>query len=265
MIGRVFESGRSFREASRYVSQDLGRAVVLAAEGVRGRDYRLMAADFELQHRLRPEVEKPVFHSVLSFATGEHPDDGRLVGLGREWLDEIGMKNTQVAFVKHVDTSHIHVHVLANRISNTGEIVGEGMVIQRGIRAARKLTGKYGLQYEGTKNMELINREALNPTDAKRFRLYEAIRDALPGCGRLEDLEARLGEKGITMRYRVNAGSGAREGISFRIENHAFKGSGVDPDFSIRGLERRLAQERVLAQGVGEIVRRQRKRRHLRL
>ena len=251
MIGRVFEAGRSFREASLYVAKDPERAVVLAVEGVRGRDYRLMADDFELQHLLRPEVEKPVFHAVLSFPAGEDPGDERSVMLAREWMEEIGMAQTQAAFTKHLDTSHVHLHILANRVSNKGEIIGEGMVIQRGIRAARKLTRKYGLVAEENKNMDLINREALNPVDAKRHRLYEAIRDALPGCGQLEDLEERLRARGIAMRYKVDAGSGARVGVSFRIEDHAFKGSQVDPDFSIRGLEQRLREQRVVEKTQG--------------
>ena len=162
MIGRVFEAGRSFRETSHYLAQDLERAVVLKAEGVRGRDYKQMAEDFELQHRLRMEVEKPVFHAVLSFATGENPVDGKLVNLTQEFMEGMGMVNTQAAFVKHIDTAHVHVHILANRVGNNGEIIGKGMTAERAIQTARKLTREHGLRPEGGKNMELINRDALN-------------------------------------------------------------------------------------------------------
>jgi hypothetical protein len=248
MIGRVFEAGKSFRQACHYVSHDLERAIVLETEGVRQRDYRLMAQDFQLQYQLRPEKEKPVFHAVLSFPTGEDPGDEKLVQLGREFLEGIGMTNTQAAYIKHFDTSHVHVHILANRVGNSGEIIGEGMVIERGIKTARELTRKYGLQTNEKKNLELTNREALSDVAAKRYRLYEAIRDELPACRQLEDLEKRLLERGITTRYRLDSATGARVGVSFRIENHAFKGSQVDKDFSIRGLGRQLAQQRVLEQ-----------------
>jgi hypothetical protein len=248
MIGRVFEAGRSFRQACHYVAQDLERSIVLEREGVRARDYKLMAKDFELQHQLRPEKEKPVFHSVLSFAGGENPGDEKLVRLSDEFMAGIGMTNTQTAYFKHIDTTHVHIHILANRVNNSGEIIGEGMIYERAIRTARELTRKYDLQTEDKKNLALINREALNDVAAKRYRLYEAIRDELPACRQLEDLEKRLLEREITMRYRLDPSSGARVGISFRIENHAFKGSQVDKDFSIRGLEHQLAQRRVLEQ-----------------
>jgi hypothetical protein len=248
MIGRVFEAGRSFRETSHYLVQDLARAVVLKVEGVRGRDYKQMAEDFELQHRIRMEVEKPVFHAVLSFATGENPADGKLVNLTQEFMEGIGMVNTQAAFVKHIDTAHVHVHILANRVGNNGEIIGKGMTAERAIQTARKLTREYGLRVGEMKNMGLINRDALDFMAARRYRLYEAIRDELPNCRQLDELKELLLLRGITTRYKLDPVTGARVGISFRIENYAFKGSQVDKDFSIRGLERQLAQQRVLEQ-----------------
>jgi hypothetical protein len=122
------------------------------------------------------------------------------------------------------------------------------MIYERAIRTARELTRKYDLQTEEKKNLALINREALHDVAAKRYRLYETIREELPACRQLEDLEKLLLKRGITTRYRLDPGTGARVGVSFRIENHAFKGSQVDKDYSIRGLERQLAQQRVLEQ-----------------
>jgi hypothetical protein len=248
MIARVFEAGRSFRETSHYLAHDLERALVLHMEGVRAWDYKQMADDFELQHRIRMEVEKPVFHAVLSFPSGENPGDRELVSLSQEFMEGIGMVNTQAAFVKHMDTSHVHVHILANRVSNNGDIIGKGMTAERAIRTAQKLTKDHGLWKEEKKNMELINQNALNPVEARRYRLYEAIRDELPNCRELDELKERLLQREITTRYRLDPTTGARVGISFRIENYAFKGSQVDTDFSIRGLERQLAQQRVLKQ-----------------
>src|ERR1700677_3503818 len=210
MIGKVFEAGRSFRETSHYLAQDPERAVVLHVDGVRGRNHKQMAEDFELQHRIRMEVEKPVFHVVLSFATGENPGDGKLVNLTQEFMEGMAMVNTQAAFVKHIDTSHVHVHILANRVSNNGEIIGKGMTAERAIRTARRLTREHGLRVEEKKNMGLINRDALNPVEALRYRLYEAIRDELPKCRELDELKERLLQREITTRYKLDPATGAR-------------------------------------------------------
>jgi hypothetical protein len=246
MIAKTFLTGKGFGETCSYLCEDQDRAQVLAAEGVRAHDLRLMAADFEWQHELMPEKEKPVYHSVLSFPPGERVGDERLMELGERYLEKIGMVNTQYVFVKHTDTDHLHVHILANKVNNDGEPIGKGFIIERGIEAARELTEEYGLRPEEGKRLDQTHREVLHEPDAKRYRIYEAIRDELPGCQGLEDLEKALLMKGIGVRYRYDAETGERQGISFRVENRSFKGSRVDPAFSLSGLERTLKLQQEL-------------------
>jgi hypothetical protein len=250
MLSKVFITGKTFRQTCQYVCQDLVRAEVLAVEGVRGHDHRLMAEDFELQHQFWPEKEKPVFHASLSFPRGEVLGNDRMVLIARQYLDEIGMRNTQYAVVKHVDKQHLHMHIIANRIDNDGQIIGKGLIIERGIRAAEKLTREHHLQQETRKNLHLTNMEALHEPDAKRYKLYLAIKKHLPQCYRMEDLEKRLLQEGITMRYRQDPVSGQRQGISFRIENCSFGGYQVDRSCTLRKLEEALSlrQEQVLRQ-----------------
>lgn len=248
MIAKTFITAKGFGDSCSYLCQDEDRAQVLAVEGVRGHDWRLMAADFEWQHGLMPGKEKPVYHSVLSFPAGESIGDDRLVELGKRYLEKIGMENTQYALVKHTDTDHLHVHILANRVDNDGEPTGKGLIIERGIKAARELTDEYRLQQEEGKRLERTHREALHEPDAKRYRIYEAIGEVLPRCRELEDLEKELMLKGIAVRYRYAAEGGERQGISFRTENCSFKGSRVDKEYSLSGLKRTLNLQQELRQ-----------------
>ncbi len=199
MISKVFLTGQSFGSTCQYLCEDLARSEVLAVEGVRGHDFRLMQEDFEVQHQFMPEKEKPVFHAVLSYPHGEDPGKEKMVEIGRKYLQEIEMANTQYAMVLHTDKKHLHIHILANRVNNDGKIIGQGLIIERGIKAAQKLTKEYGLKPEKEKNLAETNVAALHEPDAKRYRLYLAIRDHAPGCQRLEDLEARLLERGSAM------------------------------------------------------------------
>lgn len=244
MISKMFITGKTFRESCFYVCEDLERSQVLEAEGVRKHDLRLMAEDFETQQAWANQVkENPVYHDVLSFPHGEVPADEKLVEISNRFLQKIGMADTQHIIVKHTDKEHLHLHILANRVSNTGAIVGEGLVIERGIKAARELTEEYHLRPDRGKDLRQTNFQALHEPDAKRYRLYEAIREVLPGCQRMEDLEMRLMERGISTRYRIDRGSGVRQGVSFRIEKYCFKGSEVDRGYSLKGLEQTLAQQ----------------------
>ena len=78
MISKIFP-GHSFYHACRYVCQDQKRALVLATNGVRGHDYRLMAQDFLSQHEMRPSKRQACFHSILSFYPGENPGDEKII------------------------------------------------------------------------------------------------------------------------------------------------------------------------------------------
>ena len=238
----MFITGKTFRESCFYVCEDLERSQILEVEGVRKHDLRLMAQDFEMQQTWANQLkEKPVLHAVLSFPHGENPGDEKLVEISNRFLQKVGAADTQHIIAKHTDKEHLHVHILANRVSNTGAIVGEGLVIERGIKAARELTEEYHLKPDRGKDLSQTNRQALHEPDAKRYRLYEAIKEMLPACQRMEELEMRLLERGISTRYRIDRGSGERQGISFRIENYCFKGSEVDRAYSLKGLEQTLA------------------------
>jgi hypothetical protein len=245
MLSKIFLTGKMFPETCRYVCEDLERAEVLDVEGVRAHDYELMAFDFASQHQTRPEREKPVFHAALTFPHGEDPGDEKLVSIARNYLREIGMVETQHAIVKHTDKEHLHLHIIANRVNNDGETIGKGMIVDRGIDAARKLTKFYQLKEEKGKNLERTNRDALHEPDAERYRLYEVIRKHLPLVGQMEDLEKRLQEEGVTVRYRHNPVDGVREGISFKIGRYAFAGNKVDPAFTLKKLEATMLRQRL--------------------
>lgn len=234
MNGKVFLTKKGFGETCEYVCQRQEYSKVLAVEGVRGHDPLLMAEDFEWQHRLMPEKEHPVFHSVLSFPPGETVGDERLVEIGRKYMQKIGMADTQYVFVKHTDKEHLHMHVVANRVDNQGEPTGKGLIIERSIKAARELTKEYGLRQEQGKHLGQTHLEALHEPDAKRYRIYQAIMEDLPKCSSLEELEKRLEEKDISVRYRLDEKSNQRLGISFRLENRSFKGSHVDAAYSLK-------------------------------
>src|SRR6202000_226170 len=103
MIAKVFLTGKTFGETCEYLHREQSHSQVLAVEGVRGHDRKLMAEDFEWQHKLMPEKEKPVFHAALSFPPGERLEDTRLAEIAKDYLQRIGIENTQYALVKHMD------------------------------------------------------------------------------------------------------------------------------------------------------------------
>ena len=252
MMAKVFPRARSFRRVCLYVSQDLERSIVLDAEGVRGHDYRLMARDFETIHSLRELRGKPVFHGVIDFHPKEQLDDAQLVKIAREYMREMGLIDTQYAVVKHTDTEHNHVHIVANLINFEGEHLNLYPIICRSNDIVRELARKHGLLPLGQKNLREINFDALDGPDTRKYAIYRSIKESLPGCNGFQELEQRLSREGIETRYRVDDRTGNRIGISFRYQGIAFKGSEIDRDFSFGQLHQKLVQQQTLTQWQSE-------------
>jgi hypothetical protein len=252
MIARIFPEARSFRRVCRYVSQDLARSIVLDVEGVREHDYRLMARDFETIHSLRELRGRPVFHCVLDFHAKEELDDRQVVEIAREYMREMGLVNTQYVVVKHTDTDHNHVHIVANRINYEGEPFDLYPAILRSNDIVKELVKQHGLLLPGQKNLRETNFDTLNESATRKYAIYRSIKESLPGCNGFEELEQRLRREGIDTRYRVDDRTGNRIGISFRYQGIAFKGSEIDRDFSFGQLHKKLVQQQALTQWQSE-------------
>ncbi len=252
MIGKYFPPAKSFLRQARYLCQDQTRSQVLYQEGVRGHDYRLMAQDFEIIHQLRPGRSHPVYHSVLDFHPDEGWDDTKMVDIALKYLPEIRMINTQFAIVKHTDTPHTHMHIIANRIDYNGNYIENYPEILNSNDAVRKLIREYDLMPVGSKNLRQINFDALDDSEIRKYAIYRGVKECLPGCRGLGELEQKLLLLGIDTQYRIDKETGQRLGISFRYQNLAFRGGNVDPELSLGRLERALGQRQELSQWENE-------------
>jgi hypothetical protein len=242
MVSKVFP-GHSFYHAGRYVSLKPG-AVLLDCLGVRGYDYKLMAEDFIAQSEHRPSKMKACFHAALSFYPGEKPSDETMIQIAREYLEALEIVNTQYTIVKHTDRAHLHLHILANMVDNDGKPIKDSWIGLRGKKVAQQLTRKYQLVPAEGKHLDLTHLEALNRSEATRYKIYQAIVDSLPQCRSLPDLEKRLMAKGIHTQYKYKGQTQELQGISFRIGKDRFKGSQIDRKFSLAGLQKMLAAQR---------------------
>ncbi|GGA89163.1 relaxase/mobilization nuclease domain-containing protein [Puia dinghuensis] len=247
MIARIFPFTASFGRVCQYLCQDEERSEVLQVEGVRGHHYALMAMDFEAIHALRPGRSRPVFHGVLDFHPEEKVDNERMVEIARKYLEELKLVNTQYAFVKHIDRRHEHLHIVANRLDYDGNPIETFPIKLNSKDAVEKLVAEYGLLEAGKKNLRQTNWDALDQSETRLYIVYSRIKECLPGCQSLEELEQRLLQQGVDTRYRIDEETGRKIGISFRYQQEAFKGSRVDEDFSLPRLEETIAQQQRLA------------------
>lgn len=233
---------RSFYHTCNYIANKPG-AEILIAEGVRSHDVKLMAEDFERQRQLHPSKELACFHGILSFYPGENPSDEIMTEIAGKYLQQLGITNTQFVVGKHTDKAHLHLHIVANMVNNDGEVISDSWIGLRGKKVAQALTKEYKLIPAIKKNLQLTHLEALNELEAGKYKIYTAIAENLPHCQTLEELEARLQQRGIETLYKYKGQTQEKQGISFKTGEYSFKGSQVDRKFSLAGLRKALAQQ----------------------
>jgi len=232
----------SFYHTCRYICQKPG-AEVLITEGVRGHNYKVMAADFIEQQQLRPSKGKACLHAILSFHPSEKPSDEVMMEIAREYLKRLKFVDTQFAVVKHTDRAHPHLHIVANMVGNHGQAISDSWIGLRGKKIAQALTQEYNLVPAIQKDLSLTHVEAMSEREANKYKIYQAIAENLPHCGTMEDLEKKLLGQGIEIQYKYKGQTQEKQGISFKMENVCFKGSEIDRKYSLSGLQKALEQQ----------------------
>jgi len=236
------KKGKSFGGCVRYVLNE-GHEI-LAAEGVLAEDAASIIRSFVIQRSGRPEIKHPVGHIPIAFS----PEDSDkmtnefLTQLAHEYMEEMGIRNTQSIIVRHHDTGHPHIHIVYNRIDNDLKVISVNNDYKRNIKTCKRLKDKYGLTY-GT-GKENVNRPKLTGVDKVKYQIHDEIAANLPKCTSYKDLEKRLRQAGITIRYKYRSGVKEQpeniQGISFEKSGIALKGSEIDRKFSHSNLKKAM-------------------------
>jgi type IV secretory pathway VirD2 relaxase len=91
-----------------------GGATLLEAEGVLADTTKDIIRSFAMQRSGRKEIKQPVGHIPLSFSPEdkERLTDEFMVQLAKEYMKEMGIKNTQYIIVRHNNTDNSHLHIV---------------------------------------------------------------------------------------------------------------------------------------------------------
>jgi len=263
MISKVVPAS-SFSHTCRYINSKQG-AEIIVSEGVREHSYKAMAEDFIRQQQQRPSKCLACFHGILSFYPGEKPSNELMKAIAKQYLDELGIVNTQYAVTKHTDRAHLHMHIVANLVDNNGKPIKDSYIGLRGKKIAQWLTEEYRLIPAVRKNLDLTHLENLNQSEVNRYTIYMAIAESLPRSESLEEVEELLKSQGIEVQYKLKRGTDEKQGISFKLGKYSFKGSQVDRKYSCVGLQKQMAQqhsltlEKEILQRAAEVSRHQQK------
>lgn len=242
MIAKVI-TGKSFGGCVRYL-MEREQSAVIDSFGIRDYDIRAIISDLNAQRKLRPELGNAVGHSILSWSNEDRPKLAveKMAVLAREYMEKMGIKNTQYITVLHTDKNHPHVHIVYNRVDNNGEAIDNFNHWHKSRKVCREMTERYGF-YIG-KGKEHVNRQALRGSDRLRYILHDALNSTLTEATSWKQLETMLAHKNISILYKYRSGTNEVQGISFEKDGVKFKGSVIDRRFSFAGIDKQLGENR---------------------
>ncbi|MFR9554226.1 MAG: relaxase/mobilization nuclease domain-containing protein [Rikenellaceae bacterium] len=212
-------------------------AEVLKAEGVMAMSKEDMITSFELQRSVRPEIKSPAGHIPISFAPEdrERMTNEFMVKLAEEYMQNMGIKDTQYIIVCHHDGDNEHVHIIYNRINNSEKLITDKNDYKRNVATCKRLKDKYNLTYGANKFR--VKREKLRGSERVKHDIYHAVREEIVKCRTMAELRERLTNRSIEMEYKFRRGSMDIQGLSFTKDNCTFKGSQIDRNFSYKGMQ----------------------------
>ena len=243
MIGKITK-GSEFAGCVAYVLRE-DKARLLVSEGVSGTPEE-MAEQFELQTLLNDKVKNTVGHISLSFSPEDgarlRNDDRLMVKIAYEYMEQMGIRDTQFIIARHTDRNHPHCHIVFNRVDNNGKTISDKNDRYRNEKVCKALTEKYGLYLADGK--EHVNTERLRPHDKAKYDIYEALKQELPKTTSWEQLREALHKQGIMTEFKYSRTGGRVEGVKFIKGKHVFSGSKIDRKFSFANIEKRLERNR---------------------
>ncbi len=195
----------------------------------------------------RSRVQKPVYHLAISFRQGEEVSNVQLSELAEQFLKRMGwdLEKTQAVFIRHFDTKHSHIHVIANQVMLDGRTVNLQNNWERGKAICRELEAEYTLEVTSNekpliRGLQKEEREMMQHSKpSTKYILQSTIIDLANNFRTAESFFTQLEKKGVGISVRESPG-GEVTGISYRLGNHAMRGSSLGKAFSWSGLQKYL-------------------------
>ena len=257
MIAKIMK-GSGFKGVINYILDPKKGTELIDSSGVRTDSINHIVQSFIDQTELNPRVGKVVGHISLSFSAQDSPrlSNEWIVKVAREYLDKMGIKDTQYIIGRHFDKEHPHVHIAFNRIDNNGKTISDRNDRFRSEKICKELTAKYSLYFAGGK--ENVKEHRLKEPDKTKYEIYQTLKAEIARCRNWKDLLTHLKKQDIDVRFKYKSNSQEVQGIIFEKNGYHFNGSKVDRSFSYSKIDFALQQNNreheQQMQGVADLI-----------
>jgi len=218
---------REFHDKEQYTA-DTWR--VIDSDSVFGNDYRRIVDSFDIGTSLNKRISKPIGHIAVSFDKADLPrlTDDFMEQLAKEYMERMGIRDTQYLIVRHLETGSPHFHIVYNRVNLHGKAIDESNNFDKSHKATKAIKLKYGLTFSPKKK---LYEEAIAEMKPK-------IQAAMYRCKSWDEFRRRLAPAGITVEFYNDRDIGKPQGIRFSDGEFTFNGSKIDRAFSYKRLDK---------------------------
>jgi len=206
--------------------------------------------EFNIVRQLRPNLAKVVYHTSLNLPYTDKLTDDEFGNLARDYLEGMGFDDNQYIVYKHTDQDHSHIHLVANRVKFSGDVVSDSQDYKKSEALVRELEKKFKLT-------QLIQKEESNVLTKgeiekcirtgevpERLKLQNIITEIIKLNLSVNEFIERLKEKEINVKLNKSS-SGMTSGISFEYKNTTYKGSKIHKNLSWNNLKHKLNHEQI--------------------
>ena len=229
MIGKIMKAA-SFSRCVHYVTgKDDAR--ILASDGVLLTTTQDIIDSFEFQRQMNPRISKPVGHIALSFLPEDKDKltDETMTKIAREYMELMGIKDTQFLLVRHFDNGNPHCHLVYNRINNEGKTITDQNDFRRNEQVTKQLKRKYGLTF--SKGKGRTKTERLRGTERTKYEIYRIVMNTLAQSTSWKEFMGHLREEGVeielVMQRKDSQDPRDIQGICFIKDGLTFKASQI--------------------------------------
>lgn len=204
------------------------------------------ANEFTLIRQLKPNLSKAVYHVSLNLPYTDKLTDEEFSNLARDYLEGMGFNDNQFIIYRHFDMEHSHIHIVANRVKYSGEVVSDSQDYKRSEALVRKLEVKYNLtQFIAKQESNVLSKGEIEKclrtgNVPERLELQNIIFEILNQNNSLEEFIKKLKQNGVKAKLNKSSTTGYISGISFEFKGVNYKGSGVHKNASWNNIKTKI-------------------------
>lgn len=201
--------------------------------------------EFNIVRQQKPNLSKAVYHTSLNLPYSDKLRDDEFSNLARDYLEGMGFDDNQYIVYRHTDQDHAHIHIVANRVKYSGDVVSDSQDYKRSEALVRKLEKKYNLTlFVPKKESNVLSKGEIEKclrtgNVPERLELQNIILEILNQNVNLKDFVKKLKRKGVQVKLNQSS-TGYISGISFEFKATNYKGSDVHKKLSWNNIKNKL-------------------------